>query len=218
MVSKCSSKTTIVFIVKIASRDQYAAALTTSKPFANINLTTYTPWNALRGGRHPISSISKNWELHSTAQTEDVILSDEDKKTWESCRQALSAYGFGTEEEDKILGKAFGHIHSPYWGEERKKEVPKFEVVNEILSYLKDLGLTDDDLGKVLKKFPEVLGCNLENELKENVQILDNQWGIKALVDFPLRPPPQKPRDNTMQMKVIGDLLKPVVYAEIFSQ
>ncbi|KAL1557037.1 hypothetical protein AAHA92_12577 [Salvia divinorum] len=157
-----------------------AAALTTSKLLINVSLTTYTPWNALRGGRHAIPSISKNWELHSTAQTEDVILSDEDKKTWESCKQALSAYGFGTEEEDKILGKAFGHIHSPYWGEERKKEVPKLEVVSEILSYLKDLGLTDDDLGKVLKKFPEVLGCNLESELKENVQILDNQWGIKG--------------------------------------
>lgn len=156
-----------------------SAAVTTTKLNLNVNLSVYSPWNALQGGRQ-ITSTSKNWELHSTAQVQDVILSDEDKKTWESCRQALSAYGFASEEEDKILGKAFGHIHSPYWGEERKKEVPKFEVVTEILSYLKDLGLTDEDLGKILKKFPEVLGCSLENELKANVQILEEAWGIKG--------------------------------------
>lgn len=155
------------------------AAVTTTKLNLNVNLSVYAPWNALQGGRQ-ITSTSKNWELQSTAQIQDVILSDEDKKKWESCRQALSAYGFASEEEDKILGKAFGHIHSPYWGEERKKEVPEFEVVTEVLSYLKDLGLTDDDLGKILKKFPEVLGCSLENELKANVQILEKAWGIKG--------------------------------------
>ncbi|KAG5106291.1 hypothetical protein JHK82_043261 [Glycine max] len=30
-----------------------------------------------------------------------------------------------------------------------------------------------DDLSKLLKNFPEVLGCNLEEELKGNVKILD---------------------------------------------
>ncbi|GFP81307.1 hypothetical protein PHJA_000274000 [Phtheirospermum japonicum] len=123
---------------------------------------------------------SRNWELFSTAQSQDTILSDEDKTKWESCKQALAAFGFASDEQDKILGKAFGQIHSPYWGEERKKEVPTFEAVNEILTYLKDLGLTDDDLGKILKKFPEVLGCSLENEMKANVRVLEKEWGIKG--------------------------------------
>ncbi|KAK6115533.1 hypothetical protein DH2020_007802 [Rehmannia glutinosa] len=143
------------------------ASLATRKLLINVNLAITT-------------RASRNWELYSPTQIQDPILSDEDKKTWESCKQALSAFGFANDEEDKILGKAFGQIHSPYWGEERKKEVPKFEVVNEILSYLKDLGLTDDDLGEVLKKFPEVLGCSIENELKANVQILEKEWGIKG--------------------------------------
>ncbi|KAK4433640.1 hypothetical protein Salat_0526700 [Sesamum alatum] len=156
----------------------------------NVNLVIKFPSYVPAG--HGIDTFSsRNWELRSTAQIQDAILSDEDKKTWESCRQALSAYGFSNEEEDKILGKAFGQIHSPYWGEERKKEVPKFEVVSEILNYLKDLGLTDDDLGKLLKKFPEVLGCSLEHELKANVQILEKEWGIrgKTLRNLLLRNP-----------------------------
>jgi len=97
---------------------------------------------------------------------------------WEACKQALSAFNFSDEEKDKILGKAFGLVHSPYWGEERKTEVPKFETVNGILDYLSSLNLSDDDLSKLLKKFPEILGCNLEEELKGNVKILEEKWGI----------------------------------------
>ncbi|KAG8389691.1 hypothetical protein BUALT_Bualt01G0005100 [Buddleja alternifolia] len=145
----------------------------------NVNLPIYIPRYNLRGNgiaNHP----TRDWELHSTAQIHDPILSNEDNKKWESCKQALSTYGFANDEQEKILGKAFGRIHSPYWGEERKVEVPKFEIVSEILSYLKDLGLTDDDIGKFLKKFPEVLGCSLENEVKANVGILEKEWGIKG--------------------------------------
>ncbi|KAL6976938.1 hypothetical protein U1Q18_025725, partial [Sarracenia purpurea var. burkii] len=72
------------------------------------------------------------------------------------------------EKEDKILGKAFGQIHSPYWGEER-----------EILDYQRSLSLSDDDLAKLLKKF-HVLGCSLKHELRTNVQVLKKEWGIKG--------------------------------------
>ncbi|KAM7279284.1 hypothetical protein ACFE04_006418 [Oxalis oulophora] len=122
----------------------------------------------------------RKWAVYSTTQLENLSLSDEDRKTWEESKQALSSLNFSDEEKDKMLAKAFGHIHSPYWGEERKKEVPKFEVVNEILDYLKSLSLSDDDIYKVIKKFPEVLGLNLENELKKNVGILEKVWSIKG--------------------------------------
>ncbi|KAJ8551277.1 hypothetical protein K7X08_000647 [Anisodus acutangulus] len=134
--------------------------------------------------------LSGKWKLHSAA-TDNIALTEEEKKTWNDSRQALSALKFSPEEEDKILGKAFGHIHSPYWYEERKKEVPQLEVVNDILDYLRSLSLTDDDLTKLLKKFPEVLGCILEDEMKNNVEILAKQWGIegKTLRNLLLRNP-----------------------------
>ncbi|KAL9252826.1 hypothetical protein AKJ16_DCAP11937 [Drosera capensis] len=80
---------------------------------------------------------------------------------------------------DKILGKAFGQIHSPYWSEEREAVVPRQEAVCSILEYLRSLSLTDDDLAKLLKKFPEFLGCSLEDEVKNNVRILEKDWGIE---------------------------------------
>ncbi|KAF9603565.1 hypothetical protein IFM89_037064 [Coptis chinensis] len=125
-------------------------------------------------------SSPRKWNLCSTAQTQAVTLGDEERKTWEACREALVAFEFNVEEIDKMLGKAFGHVHSPYWGEARAKEVPKLEVVNETLDYLRSLGLSDNDLGKLLKKFPEVLGCSLDEELRNNVQVLADTWGIKG--------------------------------------
>ncbi|KAI3689025.1 hypothetical protein L2E82_46973 [Cichorium intybus] len=125
-------------------------------------------------------TTSTRWKTHSTGTTPEIILTEEDTKTWEACRQSLSPFKFTVEEEDKILGKAFGFVRSPYWGEEREKTVPKFEEINAILDYLRGLGLLDDDISKILKKFPEVVGCSLENEVKMNVQILEKQWAIKG--------------------------------------
>ncbi|KAA8546321.1 hypothetical protein F0562_002939 [Nyssa sinensis] len=143
------------------------------------NFSNGSPPNVIREP-HAANFAAKKWELQSSRQTEILASSDEDRKTWETCRQALSAFNFSIEEEDKILGKAFGQVHSPYWGEERKKEVPKFETVNETLDYLRSLSLSDDDICKLLKKFPEVLGCSLEDEMRTNVQILEKEWGIKG--------------------------------------
>jgi hypothetical protein len=160
----------------------FQADLATAKPnivLLNVNLSNGLPQDVLRGSRSTNFS-PKKWVIRSTAQIENLSLSDEDRKTWEACREALSAFDFSVEEEDKILGKAFGQFHSPYWGEERKGEVPKLEVVNEILDYLRGLSLSNDDICKLLKKFPEVLGCSLEHELKTNVQILGKEWGIKG--------------------------------------
>lgn len=152
---------------------------TVAPSIVNVNSSNCILPNVVGGGL--TSNITpKHWELRSTAQTDPISLSDEDKEMWEACRQALSAFNLSGEEEDKTLGKAFGQVHSPYWGEERKKEVPKFEVVNETLDYLRSLSLSDEDLGKVLKKFPEVLGCKLEDELKSNVKLLEKEWGIKG--------------------------------------
>lgn len=122
----------------------------------------------------------KKWELHMTVQAENITLSDEESNTWETCRKSLSPFRLSIDEENKILGKAFGQVHSPYWGEERKKEIPKFEIMNEILDYLRTLSLSDDDICKLLKKFPEVLGCKLEEELRNNVMLLEKEWGIKG--------------------------------------
>lgn len=173
-----------------ASRLSFSSTdLATAAP-NNLNFSNGILPNVIRGACTSLAA-TKKWELHSTAQTASITLNDEDRKAWEACKQALSVFQFSDEEEDKILGKAFGHVHSPYWSEERKKEVPQLEIVSEKLEYLRSLNLSDDDLGKLLKKFPEVLGCSLEEELRNNVQVLAKEWGIegKSLRNVLLRNP-----------------------------
>lgn len=158
--------------------------------FSNPDVATATPNNSFlktdsqsqnaASVAWALRNSSKKWVLQSTAQTENSIFTQEDKKTWEACKEAVSTFNFSSEEANKVLGKAFGQVHSPYWGEERKKVVPKLETIDEILDYLRSLSLSDDDLAKLLKKFPEVLGCDLEVDIKGNVQILENEWGIKG--------------------------------------
>ncbi|KAJ0025038.1 hypothetical protein Pint_07733 [Pistacia integerrima] len=67
----------------------------------------------------------------------------------------------------------------------------KCETVNEILDYLRNRSLTDDDIRKLLKNYPQVLGCGMEHELKNNVQILEKDWEIegKTLRNLLLRNP-----------------------------
>ncbi|KAF8757456.1 hypothetical protein HU200_010977 [Digitaria exilis] len=129
---------------------------------------------------------SRKWRLLSADQTQASVV-DVD----EECKQALTSLNFSTEDAEKMLKKAFGWIHSPYWSEERNKEVPSAEVVTGVLNYIRSLGLSDEDLHKLLKKFPEVLGCDLDREVKLNVSKLDSDWGIngKTLRSLLLRNP-----------------------------
>ncbi|KAK4761694.1 hypothetical protein SAY87_029578 [Trapa incisa] len=166
------------------------------------DLVTYTPDKVLQRAKfsHPVhynmtrrmwpSKLStKKRGICSTAKT--YSLNEEETRSWEECRRAFSPFNFSVEEQDKILEKAFGHVHSPYWSEERQKEVPNLEAVTETLDYLRSLSLSDDDICKLLKKFPEVLGCCLQQEVQTNVQTLAKDWGIegKSLKNLLLRNP-----------------------------
>ncbi|KAM0947369.1 putative transcription regulator mTERF family [Dioscorea sansibarensis] len=140
----------------------------------------YSWANCRRQGSLNSFHASKRWKLLSIDQAQLVVMEDEEKKTWEDCKEIISTFGFTMEEANLILKKAFGFVHSPYWGEERSKELPKVQSLNAVLDYLKSLGLSDDDLHKILKKFPEVLGCDFDREVKNNVSTLGSEWGIKG--------------------------------------
>ncbi|KAF8048794.1 hypothetical protein N665_2402s0001 [Sinapis alba] len=159
-----------------------------SGDFVTLRLNSY--YHGVVGGVRTSRVSRKKWIV--VCSTTQVEASGDEPKTWEQCKEALSCFDFSVEEQDKILGKAFGHIHSPYWTEERvKEENPKVEALNHVLEFLRSLGLSDEDLHKVLKKFPEVLGCSLEEEMRPNIGILENQWGItgKSLRSLLLRNP-----------------------------
>ena len=142
-------------------------------------------------GKTQNSRTQRKWRTFSADQAQATVVDAGDNKTWEEAKQILTSLDYSIEDADKMLKKAFGWIHSPYWSEERKKEVPNAEVVSGVLNYIRTLGLSDDDLRKLLKKFPEVLGCDLDSEVKLNVGKLDSDWVIngKTLRSLLLRNP-----------------------------
>ncbi|KAJ7532804.1 hypothetical protein O6H91_13G020700 [Diphasiastrum complanatum] len=110
----------------------------------------------------------------------DNSLRKEDSESWSRSLQHVVKLGLSIEEAEKILSKAFGYTNSIYWGQEKAKVVPDPEVVLAILDYLRGLAFSNADLLSLLKKFPELLGCSLENDLKSNVGILERTWGASG--------------------------------------
>jgi hypothetical protein len=136
-------------------------------------------------------SLNGKWRIPSADQAQASVVDTDEIEICGECIQMLTSLNFSSEDANKMLRKAFGWIHSPFWSEEREREVPSAETVSGVLSYIRSLGLSDEDLHKALKKFPEVLGCDLDSEVKLNVSKLDSDWGIngKTLRSLLLRNP-----------------------------
>ncbi|XP_031483492.1 uncharacterized protein LOC116252969 [Nymphaea colorata] len=134
--------------------------------------------------------VPRKWMVCATQTQSAIHLDSEEREKWDACKRVLCLIKLNDDEVDVILGKSFGWTKSPYWSEEKTKTLPNIELLNNVLGYLSNLGLSDDDIYKLLKKFPEVLGCELEG-MKQNVETLDRQWGIsgKSLRSLLLRNP-----------------------------
>ncbi|XP_073004050.1 uncharacterized protein [Typha latifolia] len=173
------------------SSDASTSTSNLALPIRKCGIRTHILPYIVRNRSENLLSTRRGWKILSVDQAQYAVLEDDEKKTWEASKQILCGLNFTVEESDVMLKKAFGWAHSPYWGEERRKEVPRMESVSEVLEYIKSFGLSNDDLYKLLKKFPEVLGCNLDEEVKLNIGTLEREWGIKgkALQNLLLRNP-----------------------------
>lgn len=50
------------------------------------------------------------------------------------------------------------------------------------LQFLVQLGLSDEQVAKVVKAFPEVLGCDVQQQLQGNVDKLQADWKLQGCV------------------------------------
>lgn len=137
-----------------------------------------TPGGALR----QVRSRTVCWG--TPAKTMPVIerLEGEDADKWNQCMDVLSEIGLEKPDAEKFLTRAYGWGSQAYWRKEKVEQVPEPENVQACIGYLNELGLEGEDLLGVIKKFPEVLGCDVETRLKANVGVLENQWKMKGMV------------------------------------
>lgn len=116
------------------------------------------------------------------ALTEAPALTGEALENYETCLAFLqSEFNLSTEDGNKVLNKAFGFGNQGYWRGENVDVVPTLDKVEENLDFLyKEIGLEQEEVAKVLKKFPEVLGQKLDERLRANVKRLAEAWKIEG--------------------------------------
>eukprot|EP00897_Mesotaenium_endlicherianum_P005388 jgi/Mesen1/4878/ME000244S04057 len=110
---------------------------------------------------------------------------------WQSCVAVVEEIGFEREEAGQLLSKAYGWSTKTYWREEKVEVVPSQEELKATVEYLEGLGVQGPDLMKVIKAFPYVLACSLEDRIKVNVAQMEKEWYIsgKSLKSTLLRKP-----------------------------
>lgn len=109
---------------------------------------------------------------------DEQLSNGDDLAKWQAARAPLLGFDITEQEANQVLAKSYGWAPSPYWGEEKSKVMPDPVSVQKTLDFLRSLGLSEADVPVFLKKFPEALGCLVEEEMEKNVKILEKDWGI----------------------------------------
>lgn len=106
--------------------------------------------------------------------------SEADRQQLASCSSLLvQSLGMTEAAAHTALARAFGWGNQAYWRGENKDAVPDPARVTAVLSFLQDtVGLSPEEVGRVVKVFPEVLGQQPDLRLAENTRHLDKQWKI----------------------------------------
>ncbi|KAK8946175.1 hypothetical protein KSP40_PGU004207 [Platanthera guangdongensis] len=85
---------------------------------------------------HLIIPPYRTHKLPETNRTQTAVHEDAHSSLLEDSKTSLIVFNFTIEEADLLLKKAFGWIHSPYWGEERRKEAPQLDSIEQMIKNL----------------------------------------------------------------------------------
>jgi len=127
--------------------------------------------------------VRQRREVSSAASIKEKVSALEERETvdkFKACTERISGLGFDEEDSERVVGQAFGWGKQAYWLNKKKDQVPNLEQIETVLAYLKDdLGLEDEDIQKVVKKFPEVVNLDVELRLKANIAHMQKAYFMK---------------------------------------
>ncbi|GFR44614.1 hypothetical protein Agub_g5899 [Astrephomene gubernaculifera] len=110
-------------------------------------------------------------------------LSAEEATLWQSsCNTLAEALGASSEEAARLLARGFGWSSQAYWRQDKVQELPQPHQVAAVLSFLRcELpGVTGEEVGVVVRGCPELLACEVEGRLRENLGVLRTQWRLQG--------------------------------------
>eukprot|EP00884_Botryococcus_braunii_P012605 jgi/Botrbrau1/21345/Bobra.0184s0055.2 len=135
----------------------------------------------LRPRRHwPPNSTCRATPVSPAEEVEVRALQPEEEVRWKAAIQELEAAGFGSEDAEGLLRRAFGWLHSSYWRTDKVQEAPPDGQVKAVLAFLGEQGLTGGDALTIIRKFPEVLAISVPDGLQANIDKLEKDWKLKG--------------------------------------
>ena len=99
---------------------------------------------------------------------------------WTHSVKHVEDVGFTAEEAQKLLCRGYGWSARGYWDDKLVDAVPDPDHVKAVVDFLTSLGLDAEEVQKVVKGFPHVLACSIEERLRVNVEQVDKDWGIRG--------------------------------------
>eukprot|EP00877_Chromochloris_zofingiensis_P009841 jgi/Chrzof1/510/Cz01g18140.t1 len=116
------------------------------------------------------------------AAADQAALTEDQRLEWSHCVHLLTDLGVAEDQAERYIARAFGWGSQAYWRGEQVQVAPSVKQVQAALAYLNELGIQEQDMAKVLKSFPELVGCRVEQQLRANVHKLQNEWKLKDAV------------------------------------
>lgn len=136
--------------------------------------------------RHPSALPASQLPTPSSircAADPNKVLSTKQLDEWRKVSEFLQELSttFSPNDTDKLIARAFGWGTQRFWRGDVREEVPCLTQVRDSVTCLKDVvGLDDEEVALVAKKFPEVLRLRMER-MRENIgHIHKNYPHIKA--------------------------------------
>lgn len=120
--------------------------------------------------------VSSEQQFSGFDNTDGAQRTDQD--SWQKCIELLHDAGVAHADAENYIGRAFGWKTQAYWRNQKVEEPPNPAQVAAAIQYLKLLGIEGADLLKVLKIFPEALGCSVEDRLKTNVAKIEKEFKL----------------------------------------
>ncbi|KAF6265979.1 hypothetical protein COO60DRAFT_1633369 [Scenedesmus sp. NREL 46B-D3] len=103
--------------------------------------------------------------------------------------------GISEQQAELFVQRAFGWGAKArsYWRQEKSEQPADVVQLDAALDFLRQLGsgMSEDEVSRVVKAFPEVLGCDVQQQLQGNVDKLQKDWNLqdRVLVKAVLRQP-----------------------------
>eukprot|EP00879_Flechtneria_rotunda_P017144 GHRR01017955.1.p1 GENE.GHRR01017955.1~~GHRR01017955.1.p1 ORF type:complete len:134 (+),score=49.42 GHRR01017955.1:442-843(+) len=97
--------------------------------------------------------------------------------------QHVQQLGFDEADAERFVQRAFGWGPKgrAYWRHEKAEQTPNVQQIQAALRFLtQQLGMADEQIVKLIKAFPEVLGCDVEQQLQGNVNKLGEEWRLQG--------------------------------------